>query len=90
MKDSRASPRSVALLAFSQYCGTDVSSLLLPEISEISFLRCSLFRLFAREDGKHVVQIVGLREVQVDSVDQLLEVMFGIRSLSTAARFADL
>ncbi|XP_039560415.1 kinesin-like protein KIF24 [Passer montanus] len=32
-------------------------------------------RLYAREDGKHVVQIVGLREVQVDSVDQLLEVI---------------
>ncbi|NWI88132.1 KIF24 protein, partial [Pitta sordida] len=32
-------------------------------------------RLSAREDGKHVVQIVGLREVQVDSVDQLLEVI---------------
>ncbi|XP_059729097.1 kinesin-like protein KIF24 [Haemorhous mexicanus] len=32
-------------------------------------------RLFAREDGKHVVQIVGLREVQVDSVDELLEVI---------------
>ncbi|NXY35990.1 KIF24 protein, partial [Pomatorhinus ruficollis] len=32
-------------------------------------------RLHAREDGKHVVQIVGLREVQVDSVDQLLEVI---------------
>ncbi|NWT99963.1 KIF24 protein, partial [Urocynchramus pylzowi] len=32
-------------------------------------------RLFAREDGKHVVQIVGLREVQVNSVNQLLEVI---------------
>ncbi|NWS00522.1 KIF24 protein, partial [Motacilla alba] len=32
-------------------------------------------RLSAREDGKHVVQIVGLREVQVDSVDELLEVI---------------
>ncbi|XP_009696503.1 PREDICTED: kinesin-like protein KIF24, partial [Cariama cristata] len=32
-------------------------------------------RLFAREDSKHVVQIVGLREVQVDSVDLLLEVI---------------
>lgn len=60
-------------------------SLLLSEISDTSFLHCSLFRLFAREDGKHVVQIVGLREVQVDSVDQLLEVMFRICSLSSAA-----
>jgi len=49
-------------------------SLLLFEISEISFLHCFIFRLFAREDSKHVVQIVGLREVQVDSVDLLLEV----------------
>ncbi|RLV96122.1 hypothetical protein DV515_00012722 [Chloebia gouldiae] len=32
-------------------------------------------RLFAREDGKHVVQIAGLQEVRVDSVDQLLEVI---------------
>ncbi|NXU18424.1 KIF24 protein, partial [Pardalotus punctatus] len=32
-------------------------------------------RLFAREDGKHVVQIAGLREVQVVSVDKLLEVI---------------
>ncbi|KAG8505887.1 Kinesin-like protein KIF24 [Galemys pyrenaicus] len=30
-------------------------------------------RLFAREDSKHVVQIVGLRELQVDSVELLLE-----------------
>lgn len=49
-------------------------SLLLFETSEISFLYCFIFRLFAREDSKHVVQIVGLREVQVDSVDVLLEV----------------
>ncbi|KAM8802938.1 kinesin-like protein KIF24 [Rhynchonycteris naso] len=32
-------------------------------------------RLFAREDSKHVVQIVGLREIQVDSVELLLEVI---------------
>ncbi|XP_027405830.1 kinesin-like protein KIF24 isoform X3 [Bos indicus x Bos taurus] len=32
-------------------------------------------RLFAREDSKHVVQIVGLRELQVDSVELLLEVL---------------
>lgn len=53
-------------------------SLLLFKTSEISFLHS--FRLFAREDGKHIVQIVGLREVQVDSVDLLLEVtsMFAI------------
>ena len=37
---------------------------------------CScLCRLFAREDSKHVVQIVGLRELQVDSVELLLEVI---------------
>lgn len=36
---------------------------------------CSwICRLFAREDSKHVVQIVGLRELQVDSVELLLEV----------------
>lgn len=50
-------------------------SLLLIDISETSFLYCFIFRLFAREDSKHVVQIVGLREVQVDSVDLLLEVI---------------
>lgn len=57
-------------------------SLLLFKTSEISFLHSFIFRLFAREDGKHVVQIVGLREVQVDSVDLLLEVtsMFVITS----------
>ncbi|NWV44402.1 KIF24 protein, partial [Grantiella picta] len=43
-------------------------------------------RLFAREDGKRVVQIVGLREVQVDSVDQLLEVILkGGKERSTGA-----
>ncbi|NXM14200.1 KIF24 protein, partial [Ploceus nigricollis] len=43
-------------------------------------------RLFAREDGKHVVQIVGLQEVQVDSVDQLLEVILkGGKERSTGA-----
>ncbi|NXM54280.1 KIF24 protein, partial [Illadopsis cleaveri] len=43
-------------------------------------------RLHAREDGKHVVQIVGLREVQVDSVDQLLEVILkGGKERSTGA-----
>lgn len=31
-------------------------------------------RLFAREDSKHVVQIAGLRELQVDSVELLLQV----------------
>ena len=37
---------------------------------------CScIHRLFAREDSKHVVQIVGLRELQVDSVELLLEVI---------------
>ncbi|NXE95383.1 KIF24 protein, partial [Menura novaehollandiae] len=43
-------------------------------------------RLFAREDSKHIVQIVGLREVQVDSVDQLLEVILkGGKERSTGA-----
>ncbi|XP_010183304.1 PREDICTED: kinesin-like protein KIF24 [Mesitornis unicolor] len=43
-------------------------------------------RLFAREDSKHVVQIVGLREVQVDSVDLLLEaILKGGRERSTGA-----
>ncbi|XP_069072254.1 kinesin-like protein KIF24 isoform X1 [Pleurodeles waltl] len=43
-------------------------------------------RLFAREDGNHVVQIVGLREVQVESVDLLLEVIHkGSRERSTGA-----
>ncbi|NXH48488.1 KIF24 protein, partial [Dicaeum eximium] len=43
-------------------------------------------RLFAREDGKHVVQIVGLREVQVDSVDELLEMILkGGKERSTGA-----
>ncbi|XP_015266918.1 PREDICTED: kinesin-like protein KIF24 [Gekko japonicus] len=32
-------------------------------------------RLFAREDSKHVVQIVGLQEVHVDTVSLLLEVI---------------
>uniref|UniRef100_A0A8C3SSS5 Kinesin-like protein KIF24 n=1 Tax=Chelydra serpentina TaxID=8475 RepID=A0A8C3SSS5_CHESE len=43
-------------------------------------------RLFAREDSKHVVQIVGLREVQVDTVDLLLEVILkGGKERSTGA-----
>ncbi|KAM8960960.1 kinesin-like protein KIF24 [Pelodytes ibericus] len=43
-------------------------------------------RLFAREDGKHVVQIVGLREVQVRSVDLLLDMILkGSRERSTGA-----
>nr|XP_033791379.1 kinesin-like protein KIF24 isoform X2 [Geotrypetes seraphini]XP_033791388.1 kinesin-like protein KIF24 isoform X2 [Geotrypetes seraphini] len=43
-------------------------------------------RLFAREDGKHVVQIVGLREIEVDNVCLLLEViMRGSRERSTGA-----
>ncbi|XP_067387005.1 kinesin-like protein KIF24 [Emydura macquarii macquarii] len=43
-------------------------------------------RLFAREDSKHVVQIVGLREVQVDAVDLLLEVILkGGKERSTGA-----
>ncbi|XP_010156143.1 PREDICTED: kinesin-like protein KIF24, partial [Eurypyga helias] len=41
-------------------------------------------RLFAREDNKHVVQIVGLWEVHVDSVDLLLEVILkGAKERST-------
>ncbi|XP_009951451.1 PREDICTED: kinesin-like protein KIF24, partial [Leptosomus discolor] len=43
-------------------------------------------RLFAREDSKHIVQIVGLREIQVDSVDLLLEVILkGGKERSTGA-----
>ncbi|XP_069819397.1 kinesin-like protein KIF24 isoform X2 [Dendropsophus ebraccatus] len=43
-------------------------------------------RLYAREDGKHVVQVVGLREVHVIGVDFLLEViMKGSRERSTGA-----
>ncbi|KAM4054083.1 kinesin-like protein KIF24 isoform 1-T3 [Anomaloglossus baeobatrachus] len=43
-------------------------------------------RLYAREDGKHVVQVVGLREIQVNSVDFLLEVILrGSRERSTGA-----
>ncbi|NXG43015.1 KIF24 protein, partial [Psilopogon haemacephalus] len=43
-------------------------------------------RLFAREDSKHVVQIVGLREVQVNSVELLLEVILkGGKERSTGA-----
>ncbi|NXX95737.1 KIF24 protein, partial [Centropus bengalensis] len=43
-------------------------------------------RLFAREDSKHIVQIVGLKEVQVDSVDLLLEVILkGGKERSTGA-----
>ncbi|NXD30143.1 KIF24 protein, partial [Spelaeornis formosus] len=43
-------------------------------------------RLHAREDSNRVVQIVGLREAQVDSVDQLLEVILkGGKERSTGA-----
>ncbi|XP_041095204.1 kinesin-like protein KIF24 [Polyodon spathula] len=43
-------------------------------------------RLFAREDGKHVVQIVGLREERVAGVDTLLEVIsWGSKERSTGA-----
>ncbi|XP_012511419.1 PREDICTED: kinesin-like protein KIF24 [Propithecus coquereli] len=43
-------------------------------------------RLFPREDSKHVVQIVGLRELQVDSVELLLEVILkGSKERSTGA-----
>ncbi|ELW70266.1 Kinesin-like protein KIF24 [Tupaia chinensis] len=46
----------------------------------------SCIRLFAREDSKHVVQIVGLRELQVDSVELLLEVILkGSKERSTGA-----
>ncbi|XP_064435718.1 kinesin-like protein KIF24 isoform X3 [Mirounga angustirostris] len=42
--------------------------------------------LFAREDSKHVVQIVGLQELQVDSVELLLEVILkGSKERSTGA-----
>ncbi|XP_068107776.1 kinesin-like protein KIF24 [Hyperolius riggenbachi] len=43
-------------------------------------------RLYAREDGKHVVQVVGLRDVQVRNVDFLLEMIArGSRERSTGA-----
>ncbi|XP_074052689.1 kinesin-like protein KIF24 isoform X2 [Macrotis lagotis] len=43
-------------------------------------------RLFAREDSKHVVQIVGLQELPVDSVDLLLEIILkGGKERSTGA-----
>ncbi|XP_043858926.1 kinesin-like protein KIF24 [Dromiciops gliroides] len=43
-------------------------------------------RLFAREDSKHVVQIVGLQELPVHSVDLLLEVILkGGKERSTGA-----
>uniref|UniRef100_UPI00398F5342 kinesin-like protein KIF24 n=1 Tax=Pristiophorus japonicus TaxID=55135 RepID=UPI00398F5342 len=43
-------------------------------------------RLFAREDGNHVVQIVGLREIQVEGVKSLLEVIsLGSKARSTGA-----
>uniref|UniRef100_A0A8D2LP47 Kinesin-like protein KIF24 n=1 Tax=Varanus komodoensis TaxID=61221 RepID=A0A8D2LP47_VARKO len=43
-------------------------------------------RLFAREDSKHVVQIVGLQEVQVNTVSLLLEVILkGGKERSTGA-----
>ncbi|XP_040337421.1 kinesin-like protein KIF24 isoform X1 [Herpailurus yagouaroundi] len=43
-------------------------------------------RLFAREDSNHVVQIVGLQELQVDSVELLLEVILkGSKERSTGA-----
>nr|XP_060465456.1 kinesin-like protein KIF24 isoform X2 [Panthera onca] len=43
-------------------------------------------RLFAREDSNHVVQIVGLQELQVESVELLLEVILkGSKERSTGA-----
>ncbi|XP_070599742.1 kinesin-like protein KIF24 isoform X2 [Erythrolamprus reginae] len=43
-------------------------------------------RLYAREDSKHVVQIVGLREVHVNTVNLLLEVILkGGKERSTGA-----
>ncbi|XP_048402707.2 kinesin-like protein KIF24 isoform X1 [Stegostoma tigrinum] len=43
-------------------------------------------KLFAREDGNHTVQIVGLREIQVDAVQSLLEVIsWGSKARSTGA-----
>ncbi|XP_067907550.1 kinesin-like protein KIF24 [Heterodontus francisci] len=43
-------------------------------------------RLFAREDSNHAVQIVGLREIQVDGVKSLLEVIsLGSKARSTGA-----
>ncbi|KAL0606177.1 Kinesin-like protein KIF24 [Plecturocebus cupreus] len=43
-----------------------------PGLKQFSCL--GLPTLFAREDSKHMVQIVGLQELQVDSVELLLEV----------------
>ncbi|XP_004428406.1 PREDICTED: kinesin-like protein KIF24 [Ceratotherium simum simum] len=43
-------------------------------------------RLFAREDSKHMVQIVGLQELQVDGVELLLEaILKGSKERSTGA-----
>ncbi|XP_023421261.2 kinesin-like protein KIF24 [Cavia porcellus] len=43
-------------------------------------------RLFAREDSNHVVQIVGLQELRVDTVELLLEVILkGSKERSTGA-----
>ncbi|XP_004632066.1 kinesin-like protein KIF24 [Octodon degus] len=43
-------------------------------------------RLFAREDSKHVVQIVGLQELRVDTVELLLEMISkGSKERSTGA-----
>ncbi|XP_059845618.1 kinesin-like protein KIF24 isoform X2 [Hypanus sabinus] len=43
-------------------------------------------RLFAREDGNHVVQIVGLHEICVEGVKSLLEVIsWGSKARSTGA-----
>ncbi|CAJ0916006.1 unnamed protein product [Ranitomeya imitator] len=43
-------------------------------------------QLYAREDGKHIVQVVGLRDIQVIGVDFLLEVILkGSRERSTGA-----
>uniref|UniRef100_A0A8C6W8Z1 Kinesin-like protein KIF24 n=1 Tax=Nannospalax galili TaxID=1026970 RepID=A0A8C6W8Z1_NANGA len=43
-------------------------------------------RLFAREDSKHMVQIVGLQELHVDGVELLLEVILkGSKERSTGA-----
>ena len=59
----------------------------------LSYQPCScICRLFAREDSKHVVQIVGLQELQVDSVELLLEVtlpslLWHCSSLSTGKEF---
>ncbi|KAB1252129.1 Kinesin-like protein KIF24 [Camelus dromedarius] len=63
------------------------SNLRVMGLGALPYQPCShICRLFAREDSKHVVQIVGLRELQVDTVQLLLEVILkGSKERSTGA-----